>query len=434
MQIGIRLHDVNANGAEEQRTLEARAATARQEGFACVHLALTKCVPDAATDAAALTEGLAAYVRRVFRLHDLDVAVLGCYLNLAHPDAEKVRQFQSRYYGNLRVASAAGIAMVGTETGAPNASYQYDGNTHSYIAVERARGDSRRIMLLNFMVIGVKLSLTALFVYGMRGGLTMIAVASLISQLSLLAFGIRHSLRADEAFSFSREAVAMDRRTVMPMITQSVPVIAEKALFAFGKTVVNAMCVIYGDTMAGALGVSNNLGGITTNPQNGYQEGAAAIISQNYGAGKYRRVLEAFFATAVVNVILGAVISSLELWRLNQLAGLFDSGSESFRQMIMSVYRYEALGAVPLGINVAVLALLYGLGETRLTLALNFARVFVFRIPVFWFLQNHTGLGQASVGAVMLISNVSSGAAAAIVAAAVIARFMAVHKITANTT
>ena len=85
-----------------------------------------------------------------------------------------------------------------------------------YIAVERARGDSRRIMLLNFMVIGVKLSLTALFVYGMRGGLTMIAVASLISQLSLLAFGIRHSLRADEAFSFSREAVAMDRRTVMP--------------------------------------------------------------------------------------------------------------------------------------------------------------------------------------------------------------------------
>ena len=303
-----------------------------------------------------------------------------------------------------------------------------------YIAVERARGDSRRIMLLNFMVIGVKLSLTALFVYGIRGGLTMIAVASLISQLSLLAFGIRHSLRADEAFSFSREAVAMDRRTVMPMITQSVPVIAEKALFAFGKTVVNAMCVIYGDTMAGALGVSNNLGGITTNPQNGYQEGAAAIISQNYGAGKYRRVLEAFFATAVVNVILGAVISSLELWRLNQLAGLFDSGSESFRQMIMSVYRYEALGAVPLGINAAVLALLYGLGETRLTLALNFARVFVFRIPVFWFLQNHTGLGQASVGAVMLISNVSSGAAAAIVAAAVIARFIAVHKITANTT
>ena len=71
-----------------------------------------------------------------------------------------------------------------------------------YIAVERARGDSRRIMLLNFMVIGVKLSLTALFVYGMRGGLTMIAVASLISQLALLAFGLRYSLRADEALAF----------------------------------------------------------------------------------------------------------------------------------------------------------------------------------------------------------------------------------------
>lgn len=136
VQIGIRLHDVNANGTEEQRTLEARAATARQEGFACVHLALTKCVPDVTMDNAALTEGLAAHIRRVFRLHDLDVVLLGCYLNLAHPDTEKVRQFQSRYYGNLRVASAAGIAMVGTETGAPNASYQYDGNTHSKEALD----------------------------------------------------------------------------------------------------------------------------------------------------------------------------------------------------------------------------------------------------------------------------------------------------------
>ena len=99
VQIGIRLHDVNANGTEEQRTLEARAATARQEGFACVHLALTKCVSDATMDNAALTEGLAAHIRRVFRLNDLDVAVLGCYLNLAHPDTEKVRQFPNENLG-----------------------------------------------------------------------------------------------------------------------------------------------------------------------------------------------------------------------------------------------------------------------------------------------------------------------------------------------
>ena len=91
--------------------------------------------------------------------------------------------------------------------------------------------------------------------------------------------------------------------------------------------------------------------------------------------------------------------------------------------MITMVYRFEAYGAVPLGINAAVLALLYGLGKTKLTLVLNFSRVFLFRIPVFWFLQNYTDLGEASVGIVMMVSNISVTVMAVSVAAVVIARF-----------
>lgn len=131
IQLGIRLHDVNSSSAPEEQTLEARAHKAREEGFSCVHLALSKCIAGVGFDDAALSEGLAAYVRRVFRDEGLDVAVLGCYLNLAHPDEEKLREIQSRYYGNLRVAALAGVGMVGTETGAPNAAYKRDANTHS---------------------------------------------------------------------------------------------------------------------------------------------------------------------------------------------------------------------------------------------------------------------------------------------------------------
>lgn len=292
-----------------------------------------------------------------------------------------------------------------------------------YIAVERARGNARRIFALNIAMLLVKLTLTAVFVYGMHSGLNMIAVASLCSELTMFCFAVRYSLAGDNAFSFSPAAVALNRRVTWPMIRQSLPVIAEKALFAFGKTIVNSMCTVYGALMVGAMGVSNNLGGITTNPQNGYEQGSSAIISQNFGAGRYRRVLEAFYATAAVNMLLGAAISGLELWQLRFLSGLFDGGSEDFRRMIAMVYRYEALGAVPLGLNAAVMALLYGLGKTRLTLVLNFSRVFIFRIPVFWFLQNCTNVGEASVGIVMMVSNTAVAVAAGVAAAAVIRRY-----------
>ena len=275
-----------------------------------------------------------------------------------------------------------------------------------YIAVERARGNAGLIFRLNLLVIIIKLSLTAVFVYILNSGLVMIAVASLISQLVLFIFAVKNSLIGDSAFSFSAKAVTLDKEVTGPMISRSLPVIAEKALFAFGKTIVNSMCTVYGDLMVGAMGVSNNLGGFATMPQNGYQEGAAAIISQNLGAKKYKRVIQAFFSALVINVAVGAIITALVLWQLDFMAGLFDSGSPEFHQVIMLTYHYEALGAVPLGINAAVLALLYALGKTKLTLVINFSRVFAFRIPVFWYLQHYTNYGEASVGIVMMVSNI----------------------------
>lgn len=276
-----------------------------------------------------------------------------------------------------------------------------------YISVERARGYSKRILYLNLLVISTKLLLTALFVYVLNGSLTMIAMASLISQIILLIFAVKNSISKDNAFGFSAKCITADKKVNLPMIKTSIPIISEKILFASGKTIVNSMCSVYSSLMVGAMGVSNNLGGITTNPQNGFQEGTASVISQNFGAQKNNRVLQAFYWTIVINVIVSFILSSLTVIFLNPLSHLFDGGDPAFQKMIILVYRYEAVGAVPLGIYASVMALLFGLGKTKLTMILNVSRVFVFRIPVFWFLQNFTNYGESSVGIVMMVSNVS---------------------------
>ncbi|MBQ4187099.1 MAG: sugar phosphate isomerase/epimerase [Firmicutes bacterium] len=136
MQLGIRLHDVNSKEDAALQTLETRAKKAREEGFACVHLALQKVIKGVTFDDAALTEGLACYVRRVFAKEDLDIAVLGCYLNLANPDPEKLAEIKSRYFAHLRVASLMGACMVGTETGAPNLQYKPEPACRSEEALE----------------------------------------------------------------------------------------------------------------------------------------------------------------------------------------------------------------------------------------------------------------------------------------------------------
>ncbi len=121
MSLGIRMHDA-APG-----TLAQRAQFVKAQGFECVHLALSKVISPAYMDPAAATPGLGAYVKKA--LDGLDVAVLGCYLNLAHPDESVYRQSVDKYIAHLRLARWMGAGVVGTETGNPNAAYRYDPET-----------------------------------------------------------------------------------------------------------------------------------------------------------------------------------------------------------------------------------------------------------------------------------------------------------------
>ena len=284
-----------------------------------------------------------------------------------------------------------------------------------YIAIERARGNSKRILILNTAVIVVKLGLTAWFVYGLGGGINMISCATIISQSLLLLAACINMNQKGNAFGFSLRAISIKKEVICPMLTLSFPVIVERIAFAVGKVIVNSMSTVYGSWTVGALGISNNIGGITTNPQNGVQEGGCSIISQNLGAGRPKRALLAFRWVLYIDMLIGLVIMTASLLCLNQLAGLFAGDNAEFAGMIKQIYRFEAVGAIPLGVNAAVMALLYGFGKTRVTLVMNFCRVFLFRVPVLWALQQFTDLGNVSAGIVMAVSNVASGVLAAVV-------------------
>lgn len=295
-----------------------------------------------------------------------------------------------------------------------------------YIAIERSRGHSKKILLLNLMIILVKLSLSALFVYVLESGVIMIAVATLISQGLLLVYALISMPRDEGAFRFSIREVRLKADTVLPILNLSYPISAEKMLFSAGKVTINTMAGQYGKLTAGALGISNNIGGLTTGWQSGMQDGAASLISQNRGAGKYRRTLKLYFYLMAVDVVIGVVglaaVYSCLPWLASVFAQSKNHFDQSFCDTIVSIHRWEMLGYITLGMNSATLALLLGYGYTKLTLVLNVARVFVFRVPVLWALQHFTTMGAEAVGVTMMVSNVCAGLSAIVVAIPVVIR------------
>lgn len=130
MQLGIRLHDTTRLPFAE------RIADVHRLGFACGHLALAKVIDEFPTTDEALTPGLAMYIKNVFAENHVDIAVLGCYLNLADPRQESLEKTIHRYMAHIRFASWLGCGVVGTETGAPNETYSFTPECHTEEALQ----------------------------------------------------------------------------------------------------------------------------------------------------------------------------------------------------------------------------------------------------------------------------------------------------------
>ena len=240
----------------------------------------------------------------------------------------------------------------------------------------------------------------------------------------MLVYAVISMSRDEGAFRFSPKNISMNQETILPVMNLSYPVSAEKMLFAAGKVIVNSMSGMYGGMTVGALGISNNIGGLTTSWHMGFTDGAAPLISQNRGAGKHRRCLQIYFRLLIVDVAVGVIGLLLVSNTLPFLARIFAQSQNKFDQtfcdMIVAIHQWEMLGYITLGINSATLALLLGYGYTKLTMLLNVARVFAYRVPVLWFFQNYTSFGAEAVGMTMMISNVCVGLTAVVVAIPVI--------------
>ncbi len=295
-----------------------------------------------------------------------------------------------------------------------------------FIAIERSRGHAKKILWLNMGIIVIKLSLTALFVYVFQMGVIMIAVATLIGQCGIVLYALCTMPRDDGAFRFSFKSISMKKETILPILNLAYPVSAEKVLFAAGKVTINSMSEMYGPLTVGALGVSNNIGGLTTSWHMGFTDGAAPLISQNRGAGKYRRTLQIFLRLLVINIAIGVagilIVSGTLPWVADIFAKSKDNYDPAFRDMIVSIHQWEMLGYITLGVNSAVVALLLGYGYTKLTFFLNVARVFAYRVPVLWAFQQFTSLGAEAVGLTMMVSNVCVGLTAVVVVIPVLAK------------
>ena len=106
--VGARLHDYGKGTPDE---LFARVSA---DGFAAVQLAYKKCLPTVKSYAD-ITEALVNDTIAAEKAHNIQVAVLGTYVELAINDARRLQNVAD-FKSQLAVCKALGAGCIGTET------------------------------------------------------------------------------------------------------------------------------------------------------------------------------------------------------------------------------------------------------------------------------------------------------------------------------
>jgi len=119
IRVGIRAHDVGKLPADE---LAGRIAA---KGLTCVQLAVNKAIAGMNLKAGDMTPGLAWHIAQAFNRHAVQIAVLGCYVNLSHPDPTARRGLMELFKEHLCHARDFGCGVVATETGSLNPDWSY---------------------------------------------------------------------------------------------------------------------------------------------------------------------------------------------------------------------------------------------------------------------------------------------------------------------
>jgi putative MATE family efflux protein len=283
-----------------------------------------------------------------------------------------------------------------------------------YMGIERSKGNTSTVMVLNIIAMIVKLALSLIFVLVFNKGTLHIAYATMIAQLFLMVLGLISLFSPKNSIGIRAKDLVIDRGMMKSIMIVALPVIGGKFLFSLGRVIVNGLAAVYGTTAIAAFGLASKLVGGPGAVALIFEESTASISSQNIGAGKLKRAFKTYGVANILGVLAGLTGMLLVLSIVDYMIPWFSTNSTpEFATLVKSIFVFEKFSVISSATIGIVSGLFIGFKITKVTLFLNVIRIYFFRIPMLLIFLN-LGLGPIALGYIMFISNTGTAVIALI--------------------
>ena len=171
---------------------------------------------------------------------------------------------------------------------------------------------------------------------------------------------------------------------------------------------INSLVIGFDNYIISAIGVGNRINSLLLYPAMSVGSVLATFVGQNIGAGQIDRAKESLWASMKLGVLITGIGALVLMFLREPMVSIFikkDLNPEAFDMCVY--YLYFVILILPL---MAIFQMwngcFQGAGRTELSLILSTVRLWVFRLPLIWFLMNIIEIGPASVWYAMVISNI----------------------------
>ncbi len=214
----------------------------------------------------------------------------------------------------------------------------------------RALGDSRTPLYFLVFSCLINVLLDVFFVYNLNMGVFGAALATVIAQFISGAACLGYAIRTNEYFRLSREDMLPDKEITIATIRLGVPLSLQFSLIAISCMALQRVVNGYGPVAVAAFTATSRVEQVIHQPYQTLGAALSTFSGQNYGAGKYKRVVQGLKKGMIMMIVFSALMLPLMQFCGRQIVSIFVEDPEVIemgaRALQISSYFYFALGTI----------------------------------------------------------------------------------------
>lgn len=180
---------------------------------------------------------------------------------------------------------------------------------NNFNAISRAVGDSKKPLHFLIVSVIVNLCLDLLFVGYFKWGVVGAAWATALSQLVAAVLSAISVLKHNKELDIQKTDLLISGRISWTQIKLGVPISLQFTITSIGSMVLQKAVNGFGSNVIAGFTAAGRVEQLTNIPMSGLGVGTMTFVSQNYGAGNYRRIINSVKKILLLDIIVSVVCS-----------------------------------------------------------------------------------------------------------------------------